>query len=99
MMAIALVVPILFSTAGAIVILWWAVPSGFSCRHAKVIVTFVQWILSAAFTSGLYSRYKGKWTEQMIWRIALFEDSIIAAGARSQSFFDRWSLWGPNKTP
>ncbi|OCK89442.1 uncharacterized protein K441DRAFT_440380, partial [Cenococcum geophilum 1.58] len=60
-MVLSGVFPIAVSMIGAFVIIWYAVPVGFSCRHSWVIGIFVLWILSVTFTSLLYIYFKSRY--------------------------------------
>ena len=47
--------PVIVSAAGAFVIMWWAVPVGWSCRHVWVLGLTVAWLLSNTITIWLHN--------------------------------------------
>lgn len=47
--------PIVVSAVGAFVIMWYAVPIGWSCRHIWVVGLTVTWLLSNLFTVWLHN--------------------------------------------
>jgi hypothetical protein len=53
-MALAGLFPVLVSAVGASLILWYAVPVGFSCRSVWAVVIFLLWIVSSLITTGVY---------------------------------------------
>ena len=77
MMAVGGVFPVVVSVIGAFAIMWYAVPTGFSCRHIWVMGIFVLWIMSAIFTSTVYVRYRKRLTGHKLWLIILFKDFIV----------------------
>jgi hypothetical protein len=55
MMFLWALLPVFVSALGAFVILWYAVPNGFSCRHVWVVGVFLCSLLSVAHTWASYS--------------------------------------------
>ena len=47
--------PIMVSAIGAFIIMWYAVPVGWSCRHVWVVGLTVVWMLSNLFTVWLHN--------------------------------------------
>jgi hypothetical protein len=47
--------PVLTSAVGAFIIMWYAVPAGWSCRHIWVVGVTVVWLLSNTFTIWLHN--------------------------------------------
>jgi hypothetical protein len=77
MMVLLGLFPVCASMIGAFAIIWYAVPTGFSCRHFWVIGIFVSWLFSAWFTSALYIRYKNRMSGHKLWLIVLTKDAIL----------------------
>lgn len=74
MMFLWALLPVFVSVLGAFVILWYAVPKGFSCRHVWVVGIFFCYLLSVAYTWAWYSLRQ----ERAHWRAVLIKDGIVA---------------------
>ena len=70
--------PIAVSTVGAFIILWFAVPQGFSCRHLWVLGIFILWVVSAIITSTLYRRCRAHFTGHQLWVLILLKDAFVS---------------------
>jgi hypothetical protein len=77
LMALGGLFPVTASMIGGFIIMWYAVPPGFSCRHWWIVGVYVVWILSAIFTSALYLRYKDRMTRHMLWKLVLIKDFFV----------------------
>jgi hypothetical protein len=77
MMVLLGLFPVCASMIGAFVIIWYAVPIGFSCRHFWVIGIFVSWLFSALFTSALYICCKNRMSGHRLWLTVLIKDAIL----------------------
>ncbi len=99
MMFIGGLFPITLSAVSAFIILWNAVPVGFSCRHIWVITIFACWLLSAALTSMLYIQFKIIDKGPRLWKIILCKDAIIGISSLLLIFlstggaFNNCSCW------
>ncbi|KAJ9659495.1 hypothetical protein H2198_003070 [Neophaeococcomyces mojaviensis] len=73
LMLLGAFLPVLVSALGAFIILYYAIPKGFSCRHVWVIAVFVCWIFSVGYTWVLYFFVQGA----AHWWAVLIKDGII----------------------
>jgi hypothetical protein len=93
MMAVGGVFPIAVGAAGAFIIIWYAVPKGFSCRHIWVIGIPVLWIISAICTSMTYIRYKKRFSGHTLWLVVLIKDAIIGLSSISMIILSTGGLF------
>jgi hypothetical protein len=91
LMALGGFFPMFVSAAGAFVIMWYAVPAGFSCRSVWVVVIFSLYIGSAAYTSLVYQHWGQKVGGHGLWLRVLVKDLIIGIGSLLMIF---WSTSG-----
>jgi hypothetical protein len=69
--------PITVSVAGAFIIMWYAVPIGFSCRHIWVVGVFVAWLASTAMTVGLHKYHPFGASDRAIWVWVIVKDCLF----------------------
>ncbi|PVH79747.1 hypothetical protein DL98DRAFT_572384 [Cadophora sp. DSE1049] len=77
-MAFFAFLPILVSMIGAFLIIWYAVPVGWNCRHLWLLGIFCSWIASAIWTSVTYVRSKKNADGHKLWVHVLRKDGVIA---------------------
>lgn len=81
LMALGGFFPVFVSAAGAFDIMWYAVPTGFSCRNVWVVAIFSLYIFSAAYTSLVYQHWAQKVGQHGLWLRVLVKDLIIGIGS------------------
>jgi hypothetical protein len=92
--------PVTVSTVCAFLIMCYAVPVGFSCRHIWVVGLYLVWLASAAATSCMYLLYKDRWREHTMWIVALAKDIIVGCGVlvlvfgSTSGLFNSCWCWG-----
>ena len=92
-MAMAAWIPIMFSSVSAFMILWFAVPSGFSCRHMWVTIVFFSYIISALTTWTLYFFVDGA----LHWWLTIFKDAVVGLGSVLMVFFSTAGIFNDCK--
>lgn len=89
MMFLWALLPVFVSALGAFVILWYAVPNGFSCRHVWVVGVFFCYLLSVAYTWVWYSPRQ----ERAHWRAVLIKDGLVALASIPMVFLSTAGLF------
>ncbi|KAI9170841.1 hypothetical protein HJFPF1_00315 [Paramyrothecium foliicola] len=69
--------PVLISVVGAFIIIWFAVPEGWSCRHIWVIGVALAWFASTACTTWLHINQPFQLNSQALWVVIVLKDAVI----------------------
>lgn len=72
-LALAGFFPAVVSALASGLIIWYAVPSGFSCRHSWILGVFFLWVVSSLVTNGLYFCARGSYH----WWIVFTKDLFV----------------------
>ncbi|KAK3367567.1 hypothetical protein B0H63DRAFT_515402 [Podospora didyma] len=99
LLLLASTLPVLVGFGGAFPTIWFALPSGLSCRHIWVFVILGLWLWNAVVSCLLYFAF-GPNHPRIHWVISLCKDVFIAAGAliiipaSAMGLFNECSCWG-----
>ena len=66
-------VPAVLGVVGSFLILWFAVPTGYGCRHSWVLGVFFAWVLSCVFTWTTGPYLSRHWH----WWLTLIKDAVV----------------------
>lgn len=92
-MALCSFFPVCMCAVASFIIMYYAVPVGFSCRSIWVVCFFALYIVSVALTTLLYRRCGHRFTGHTLWRMVLIKDLIIAIGTISTIFLSTAGLF------
>ncbi|KFA71455.1 hypothetical protein S40288_10902 [Stachybotrys chartarum IBT 40288] len=87
------VFPVLLSATGAFIIIFYAVPIGFSCRHVWVVGVTVAWLGSVAMTTWLHSAKPWGLSDRTLWVLVTIKDGIVGIPSLSLVFFSTTGLF------
>lgn len=70
--------PVAVSAVGAFIIMWYAVPRGWSCRHTWVLGVTVSWLVSVACTTVLHSRNPFGMSDRALYVLVMLKDGFFS---------------------
>jgi hypothetical protein len=69
--------PVAVSVIGAFMIMWYAAPVGWSCRHVWVVGVCLAWLASTACTALIHIKKPFGWSGQVLWIMILVKDGVV----------------------
>ncbi|KAH7313981.1 hypothetical protein B0I35DRAFT_410904 [Stachybotrys elegans] len=87
------VFPVAVSVVGAFIIIWYAVPVGWSCRHVWVVGVAVCWLLSVACTTWMHHAKPFGLSNRTLWVLVTIKDGIVGIASLALVFLSTTGLF------